>query len=340
MSPPTINETGGGQPSAAHEPDTMLWPPTSVTSEAPAPLFEGSPAEVGALATPSVRKAHDESERINWFIPLVFIPLVLYAVLATAAAGFLYLRIQTRPPSLFEQFPDVDGDNPGVNRKPKGGVHLRFNREDATKPLPEKLHVKLGDTIRLGDLEVTPLRVRRQRVKIVTEGAQDDPQPLPYDSLVLTLKFNNWARDYAFAPLDNYFDRHWDGSQSSVPLTILLAGKTKFFGGPVKWYPLNQSERKRERREWVALPGRKKEDRQELLPGESMEACICTDGADAAVAARLFGIKEAGKPVQNAFAGDLLWRVQVRRGLIDYNGKNRPAVAVIGVEFTPKDYTN
>jgi hypothetical protein len=321
----------------------MLWPPAGVTTEPPPSPLE-SPAEgMGALTTP-VRKHRDDAERINWFIPLVFIPLVLYAVLATAAAGFLYLQFHSRPKSLWEQFPDVDGDTPGVRSKPKGGVNLQFPREEAIKPLPDHLHVKLGETLRLGDLEVTPIRVRRERVKVFTEGF-DQPEPCGYDSLVLTLKFRNLADDYAFTPLDNYFDRHWDNQLSSVPLTMLVAGPTRFFGGPARWYPLKQDARTRERREWVALPGRKNVDLVGLAPGESTETCICTDGGRSgdpppAVAAHLFGTNASGKRVREPYSGKLLWRVQVRRGLIEYKGKNRPAVAVIGVDFSSKDYAN
>jgi hypothetical protein len=337
MSPPAINEFGEGPRSGVNEPDTVLWP-TSLTSEAPSSPLEGPSADMGAMASPSIRKLRDQSDRINWFIPLVFIPLILYAVLATAMIGFLYMRIQARPPSIWEQFPDVEGDTPGVRPK-KGGVSLNFDRSEATKLLPENLRVKLGETLRLGDLEVTPLKVQRQRVKILTEGF-DQAEPLPHDSLVLTLKFHNRAQECSFTPLDNYFDRHYDGRQSSVPLTLLVAGTVKFYGGPAKWYPLDQNARNRERREWLDLPGRKNVDRKGLAPGESMEACICTDGADPAVVAHLFGINQDGKRVSNAWSGKLLWRVQVRRGRIEYKGKNRSAAAVIGVEFTPRDYGN
>jgi hypothetical protein len=339
ITPPTVNEFGEAPRPGPNEPDTMLWPPAGVTTEPPVSGLESPVEGMGAIATTSVRKHRDDAERINWFIPLVFIPLVLYAVLATAAAGFLYLRIQSRPPSLWEQFPDVDGDTPGVRSKPRGGVNLRFNREEALKSLPEQLHVKLGENLRLGDLEVTPLTVRRQRVKIFTEGF-DQSEPCPYDSLVLTLKFRNLAEGYAFTPLDNYFDRHWDHQLASVPLTVLAAGRERFFGGPAKWFPLKQDVRTRERREWVDLPGRKNVDLVGLAPGESTETCTCTDGADPAVAAHLFGVNDAGKRVRNPWSGKLLWRVQVRRGMIEYKGQNRPAAAVIGVDFSSTDYTN
>ncbi len=341
MAPSSDNEFGDGPRAGAHEPDTVQWSPINGTPAPPSSVLDGAPQEMGAMASPSVRKLREESARINWFVPLVLLPLVLYAILATVGCAILYMRIQAQAlaPSLWEQFPDVDGDTPGVRPKPKGGGNLRFKREDAIKPLPEKLHVKLGETLRLGDLEITPLKVRRDRVKIITEGFPQ-AEPLAHDSLVLTLKFRNLSDDHAFTPLDNYFDRHWDGNKDWVPLTLLAAGTTRFFGGPARWVSPALNERSRERREWVVLPGRTNIDRHGLAPGESTEACVCTDGTNPAVAAYLFGIDEAGKRVRNPWSGKLLWRVQVRRGQIEYNGKHRPAVAVIGVEFASKDYAN
>jgi hypothetical protein len=339
---PSASESTEAPYSRAPELETMPWSPPGVPSEAPSAPFDGAPADVGALATPSVRKPHDESGRVNWFIPLVFIPLVLYAVLATAAAGFVYLRVQTRPPSIWEQFPDVEGDNQGIRFKTKGGANLRFNREDAVKPLPNHLKVNLGETLTLGDLEVTPTKVRRQRVKVFVEGFET-PEACEYDSLVLTLEFRNLSREYAFTPLDNYFDRHWNGKDtSSVPLTALVAGKQRFFGGPARWYPMKRDQKKGDLREYVDLPGRKNSDPVGLGPGETTEACICTDGgrpgdAPPAVASYLFG---AGKGGRATYSGDLTWRVQVRRGLIEYKGKRMPADSVIGVEFSSKDYAN
>jgi hypothetical protein len=342
MAPPSGDGLAQEPGIGAQEPEMMPWSPINGTPAAPTSPLDGAQQEMGAMSSPSVRKLREESARINWFIPLIFLPLVLYAILATVGCAILYMRIQAQAqtPSLWEQFPDVDGDTPGARPRPKGGVNLRFKREDAIKPLPEKLHVKLGETLRLGDLEVTPMKVRRDPVKILTEGFPR-AEPLAHDSLVLTLQFRNLSDTYAFTPLDNYFDRHWDGNKDWVPLTVLAAGTNLFFfGGPARWVSPTLNERSRERREWVVLPGRKNIDRQGLAPGESTEACVCTDGTDPAVAAYLFGIDEAGKRGRNPYSGKLLWRVQVRRGQIDYNGMRRPAVAVIGVEFTSKDYAN
>ena len=231
--------------------------------------------------------------------------------------------------------PDVDGDTPGV-RKGRTKAWLEATQKTVTQTLPEHLKVRLGETVRVGDLEVTPTRVERGRVSILTEGAEEHPEPSPHDALLLHLRLKNVARDYAFTPLDNYFDRRWkSGDGPPVPFTLLQAGRETFFGGPARWYPLGVPLARRERRDWLA--GRKNIDRRGLEPGEEAETYLATDGWDPAVAAYLFGAAgdgRAGRP----YRGPLLWRVQLRRGLVGHEGRELPATAVIGVEFSDRAY--
>jgi hypothetical protein len=159
-------------------------------------------------------------------------------------------------------------------------------------------------------------------------------EPLEHDSLVLYLKLKNVAGDYAFTPLDNYFDRQWKGA-GPAPLTVLQAGGKDFFGGPAPWISAIEARQKSKRREWV--DGRKNIDRVGVLPGEEKEGFVCTDGSDGKVARFLFGNEASGRSVGN-YRGPLLWRVHLRRGKIIRNGKPYSATAVIGVQFTDKDY--
>jgi hypothetical protein len=307
--------------------ESPVAPPTSPVETAPE--TPATQEQEAAATAPTVRKPRtSDADRINWFIPLVFLPLVLYAILATAAAGFLYLRLQSRPPSIWEQMPDLEGDNPGINEKRKKvATRLEWNRTKATAPLPAHLHVQLGETIRLGDLEVTPLNVQRKIVKIFVEEHGKTAEPLEHESLVLNMEMRNLSDEYSFTPLDNYFDRKVSGGEAA--LTVLVAGQMKFFGGPARWFPLQRDRSKREDREWVDLPGRKNNDTVGLQPGEAKKMAICTDGSDPAIMERLFGRKP--------YSGTFLWRVHVRRGLITYKGRQLPAAAVIGVEFTAKE---
>jgi hypothetical protein len=146
---------------------------------------------------------------------------------------------------------------------------------------------------------------------------------------VLYLELKNLSHEYAFAPLDNYFDRYWRlGVDMVPPLTQLEIGeKYRCYGGPARWYP--RGERYNNSRQWIE--GR--QDKADLLqPGEEKESFVCTDGDDAKASALLFG----GKPGEE-YHGWFLWRVRVRRGLVSFHDKDYPATAVIGVRFTDED---
>jgi hypothetical protein len=281
---------------------------------------------VEAPYVPSEPRRPKAAPKVDWFIPLVVFPLILYAIGITAVAVFLYMRLVAVPPSLLDRIPDVEGDDPGVVRLPK--VSLQFKRDDALAPLPEHLRVKLAETLRVGDLEVTPLRVERKKVAVHVKGHK--PEPCQHESLVLHLRLTNVGTDSRFTPIDNYFDRHWDGKSGSAPLTVLVAGRNHFFGGPAKWVARSD---KRERRQWVE--GRKDGDPKGIGPGESMETITCTDGDNPKCEDLLFGNP---KLRINPYRGNLLWRVQLRRGLIEHRGRELPATCVVGVEFSSKDY--
>lgn len=266
------------------------------------------------------------------FILLVFLPTLIWAIGASIMCYSLWMqasRNQSRGSS-FDAMPD-DGDSrgfkPGV---PKKVGRLDVSKSMATRPLPDHLKVKLRETIRIGDLEVTPTGVEVRKVGVIVEGFSE-PQPCEHPSLVLNLKLKNVSDGWAFAPLDNYFDRQYKGV-GSVPLTLLEAGPQTFFGGPAKWIPVIRDEKtKNDRRQWVE--GRKNLDLVGLAPGEEKKDYVCTDGEDARMAAYLFG-GGGRKPYQ----GDLLYRVRVRRGPVKHRGKLVSATAVIGVMFSSDDY--
>jgi hypothetical protein len=217
--------------------------------------------------------------------------------------------------------------------------------KDATAKLPDNLIVPLGQTLELGDLEVTPLRVERRKIKILTEGFEK-PEPSRFDGLVLVLRLKNVSKQWAYVPLDNYFDRKWNPGEAggSPPLTQLEAGPQRFYGGPVTWVPLiRTSKNTPPRREWVE--GSRRVDArgvaQPLQPGQAEEFFVCTDAFDPdkapAIARYLFGVDENNQAVERAYQGNFLWRVHLRRGVIDWKGRPKPATAVIGVTFTDRD---
>jgi hypothetical protein len=228
--------------------------------------------------------------------------------------------------------PDVDGDNPGVKKDGKARATLSYDRQTATAPLPAHLVTGLGKPLRVGDLEVTPTKVERRRVSVFVTGFER-PEPCQGDSLVLHLRLRNRAPDYAFTPLDNYFDRCWRTPSGPPPLTQLEAGSSRFFGGPAHWYP--RGSRDAAKRQWVE--GRKDFDPDGLAAGAEQDGLVCTDGGDPQAVLTLFGEDLEGRPRQGPYKGPLLWRVQVRRGLYEWKGRRLPATAVLGVAFDSKD---
>ena len=103
-------------------------------------------------------------------------------------------------------------------------------------------------------------------------------------------------------------------------MTQLEVSNKRFFGGPAPWYPRG-SKKENQRREWVE--GR--QTNATLNPGEETTTFVCTDGDDARV------IQAATN-----YQGTMLWRVQLRRGLVPVRNKEVSATAVVGVEFTSK----
>ena len=258
------------------------------------------------------------------------IPLVSYSVLATIFLIVLWNRLQSvEVHPLIAFLPDSEGDAPGVVRKPKG-VNESRKRRLIGEPLPAQLTMKLGETRTVGALAVTAERVTREQVAVGDGSAA--PLKLDGPSLVLHLRLENVSEDETFQPLDRFFDRRWreESSGGAPPLTLLEAGSTRFYGGPAEWRPRDQSARNNKvRPEFIYLMSGEKPvadpvDRP-LGPGESAEVFVCTDGSDP---------RSAGLVNRK---GKFLWRVHVRRGLVNVLGRDVPAAAVVGVAFADRD---
>jgi hypothetical protein len=248
--------------------------------------------------------------RSNLFISLVLIPLISYAILATIAIIILYTRPQ--PPHPLETLPD-EGELKGAKRQKSSSV--LHERVDPEERLPDKLRVSLGRALQLGDLRVTPEKVELRRIKVRTPGYSAEPSL--HHALVLHLLLENTSPDVVFCPTDPSFDRRWKGpSEGRKPYTYLEVNGRRFFGGPLPWKPDKppQSRDTIEGQDYVFLH-----------PGERTTALVCTDPQD-----------QVGKAVAN-YHGSLLWRVHLRRGLVQVGPRQLPATAVIGVVFRDAD---
>jgi hypothetical protein len=308
---------------------------TSVTTDS-------VPAEEITTA-PTPRRVRREGNR--WFIPLVFLPLVLYAIGATVFVAWALVRFQEAqkqgPPDPFDQLPD-DGDDQGTR---KGGkrVTLAYPSEFVTRPLPPEKRVKLGDTLRVGSLEVAPLRVTRERISVMVHGFEK-PEQCSGDSLVLYLKLKNVSTDERFAPLDTYFDRCGSLDQGTLPLTYLEVGPYRI-SGPAQWVSPTSTHGAPQ---WIK--GRDRSNPEGIGPNEELklqgdggkrnrDPFICTDGNNPEALKVLFGEDDEGKRIGQPHPGPFLWRIQLRRGVVLSRGKERSGTTVIGVEFTRADIT-
>ncbi len=225
-------------------------------------LLGGSEAPVEPEARHRPQRHQAEGSNLVFWI----IILSLFSLLLCYSAFTTYLLLRQSfapPPNLLDQMPDVNGDSPGGKKK-KAVLKPDFFEKRQKAQVPASQMVKLGDTLRIGDLEVTPEKVERRKVGVYVQG-WDKPEPCRHPSLVLHLHLKNVSSDFSFAPLDNYFDRKPVKGDVN-PFTRLDVGDKPFYGGPAPWYPPNLPASSNIKREWIE--GRQK-TAEYLAPGMS-----------------------------------------------------------------------
>jgi hypothetical protein len=247
-----------------------------------------------------------------WLLPLLFIPLISYSILATIAATLLYMEKQRQVHPL-EAIP-VQGEN-------KGASHTKtssFKWPDPAQSLPDKLKVELGQSIRIGDLEVIPEKVERRQIQYestIKNASQDATQ---FDVLALVLRLRNISKDVVFKPMDPYFTRQWRPKNGGLmPYTFLSMGDQTVYGGPLSLQEMHDHH----------LEIVDQNLNQELRPSEEMTTFVCTNPEDPVE--RILKQRKDKEP--------LIWRVQVRRGLVQVHNREIPATAVIGVQFSQEN---
>ncbi len=318
---------GQGDAPLPHLSAQAPWMPQSEPTSEPVESDAPVDAETAAiLARPRSRS--------GWHIALFIIPLISYAALATVAVIILWSRLQGKLPHPLKEMPDIEGDHP--TRKTDGKMTI-FRPKPGQK-MPDELVVGLGQTLKLGDLEVEPLRIERGPIAIAAEK-KDNPGETQLDGLALKLhlRFKNLSNDLSFYPMDRFFTRYWvpggtrvrDGLRrwmppDKEPYTMLEIGGNRFYGGPAGFRPPGKDpELLNYENEFV-----KGQEAFEniLAPGKEMKTFVCTDPEDPKLMATLDG-----------FRGEMRWRVQVRRGAVTIEGRRIPCTAVIGVDFTASD---
>jgi hypothetical protein len=291
------------------------WPEATPSTATDLPVE--TPGDV--LTRQVARRAKSES----LFTTYLIIFLIPYAIFVTGVAAYFYLRMldmQQRAPHPLEYLRDT-GENPPAKR---GSSMIESVSPDTN--LPSRLQVALGQSLTIGDLQIQPLKVERRRLTICSENRQVRPQETAQDALVLTLRLHNLSDDVLFTPTDPVFDRQWKEEYgSSRPYTLLEMNGKKFFGGPIAWRPRSNrgAFRADDPREYVKG---QESDNQALKPGADRTCIFCTDPGNREILQTLQGSK-----------GPLVWRLHLRRGLVDVGDREVSATAVIGVVFDKKD---
>jgi hypothetical protein len=242
----------------------------------------GEPNPARAGATPAVADArggavstardadHLGESRMTWFLLLLLsyssaITLALFWVLWTGRT----LRSVEAPSTESRQ---AAADPATSVSEPSPSVPL--------PPIPPENQMTLGQTIKVGDIEITPLAINSAPVELVGMI-----EPLEYrredtDSLILRIKLTNVSKVHAITPLDRALIRE---QASPLDRSHVVTSSAR----PISLFPLAIDS------EWL-IQG---QVFPELTPGESAETLLASE---AITDDRLVGI--------------MTWRVRLRTG--------------------------
>jgi hypothetical protein len=277
-----------GQLSPTGPGDGAGLPSAGFSTGATATVDHGEPpASLEAPARPARKKPKG-----SMVGPLMLIFLVPYSIVTTAFIGW---QIYSQGQNTFDPLQQL----PDPSSKPASGGARRIHPHS---PMPTKLKTSLGQPLRLGDLEVTPVAVQLN----------------PMGQLALHLKLRNASQDVVFNPLlpaDAYRFKRISMADTG-PYTYLELGAKRLYGLGA---------------DWDKVPPRKEGEKFDgsLQPGEEMSVVFHTRQDDKAEVAKAAGMAQ----------GTLLWRVQLRRGLVAVGSKEVSATAVFGIEFAPRAIT-
>jgi hypothetical protein len=224
--------------------------------------------------------------------PIMLVFLVPYAIFTTLFLAYLlytWPKIET-----FEWLPD-----PKKNGQPKVVVLPTHDL-----PIPAKIKAPLKETIRIGQMEFTPLKISR------TAG----------NDLIFEFKAKNVSPNLLIKPLEaGFFEESKGVAGTARPFTFLelVGGKenTRVYGGVLHF--LKGESRAR-------FDG-------DLSPGQECVVQLATDPGE------LTRERVRALLAQN---GRYQWRVQVRRGRAPVHGVDTSLTAVFGVDFGAKDVAN
>lgn len=343
---PVIAPIGATPPSSAS--DVNPWagmdslpaasPPASpavVPTLVPVPMPETeSPFRTSEeVAKTKQKKSHDPEQEQEWparrskkvaaasggnpLFKIGFFAVAAYALIVTVLAVYgLFFKSSAPPGHPLSTIPDNFGEFPPAERKKTGKANISLGGE---LPPEQRIVLGSGEKLPIGQLEIEPLAIEERRLNIITEGKsskEHHSQSGTAPALVLRMKIKNTSDDLLIHPLDPAFNRKPVGNEK-LGTGLLVGNKYAFWGGPIAW-PFNE----RMNRIYEAA---QEADATPLKPGETREYVVFTDSSQRIVKT----VREAKET--------LFWRVQVRRGRIDFDGKDIPVTAIISVEFKASD---
>lgn len=242
------------------------------------------PPEATAPAGTIEPERSEEPPRSAW--PHVL--LMSYASAMTLACGWL-LWHRGSPARPLES-----GSPPeAIAEADPGSREQESTRVEPVEPIPPSLIAGLGETLRVGDLELTPTNVEVSSVELERSRVDGETERKPggEGALKLAIRLRNVSTDAIFAPLDEGFQREPDRRLPDSFLEVEDGRRIYGYRLPV-------------RSEWGIVG----QEFSSLRPGEEMEAVV-------------FSEPDADRDLR----GELLWRLRLRTS----PGQN----AVVGVRF-------
>lgn len=245
------------------------------------------------------------------------IVLVGYALLMTLLAIYgLLIKSSEKLPTdhPLSTIPDTFGEFDPATRKKVAQYKFPIDGE-----LPPQLKAGIGGKIEVGPLVIEPFKVESRPLTIITEGTAGRRETEFPRAVVLHLRIKNTSPELTIFPMDPAFNR-LATREDRQPATRLLVGTDVFYGGAIGWpFPPGVTREYEQQQADDVTP---------LKPGDTRNYVVFTD-ADPAI---LQAVQAAHEP--------LLWRIQIRRGLIDFRGREVPVTAIVGVQFNRDQIQN
>ena len=186
-----------------------------------------------------------------------------------------------------------------VDTRPDPGARADHSRKITPLENVESVAlVSLGETVKLGVIEVTPLNVSAGSVVLVRNFGDREKKQGGKGAVKLRLRLKNTSRDTILAPLDEGFLRERPGAEPDT----LIEGENAD-DPPLTTYPLALQS------EWSIVG----QEFRDLKPGESFETTVVS----------------APDMLARATLSSMTWRIRLRTGINH--------TEYLGVPFQPSD---